>query len=102
MTEELKNILLNSCRYRNFILLQDPKPFSVLFKDVNFKCVQLHSTSIYNCENGGKNIVGFSGQFSWENNVLESLDGDIYSEDMMVLGCEYLKNGLDILVGEEW
>lgn len=107
MTKELNEIIKKSDRYKNFIILNTPTPFTELFKNKDFDCVQLHSTQIFQCD-GIKDIVGFCGSFSWINNKLESLDGDLYSDNTNVIGyCVFnygennIMKGIDILV-DEW
>ena len=46
MDKELKDILIKSDRYKDFILLDKPIIFKELFKDEDFDVVQLHSTQI--------------------------------------------------------
>lgn len=106
MKEKLKEILVNSDRYRYYILLDKPVKFNELFKDKDIDCVQVHSTQIVSYP-GGKDIVGFCGQFSWEDNEIKSLDGDNYSPHMTVFGYTWFENkeegikiGVDILVGD--
>lgn len=108
MTEELKNILVNSDKYKDFTLLDKHVKFNEFFKDKDIDCVQVHSTQIISYP-GGKDIVGFCGQFSWKNNEIKSLDGDNYSPHMTVFGYEWFENeeegiqkGIDILVGNDW
>ena len=105
MDKEVKELILSKDRYEDFIILANPVPFNELFKDKDFDVVQTHDTTVFTYENGEKDIVGFSGVFGWENNVLKSLDYDTYFEDMKVLGyCEFsnkeenINKGLDILV----
>lgn len=108
MKEELKNILVNSDRYKDFTLLDKPVKFNELFKDKDIDCVQVHSTQIISYS-GGKDIVGFCGQFSWKDNKIKSLDGDNYSPHMTVFGYTWFENkeegikiGVDILIGNDW
>lgn len=108
MKEELKEILVNSYRYRYYILLDKPVKFNEFFKDKDIDCVQLHSTQIISYPSG-KDIVGFCGQFSWKNNEIKSLDGDNYFPNMTVFGYEWFENkeegikeGIDILVDNNY
>jgi hypothetical protein len=104
MNNNIKNIIKNLDRYSDFILLENPVQFDILFKDRKFDVVQVHSTSLVD-EN---NIVGFCGVFEWNNNTIISLDGDSYNKFMNVIGYEEFTNkeeniqtGIDILV-ENW
>ena len=104
---ELKNAIENNERYKNFKLLDTPTPFDVLMKDKNFEVVQIHSAQIIKIDENTNDIVGFCGQFLWKDNELKPLDGDSYNPHMAVYGYEKwshesIKNGLDILVGEDW
>ena len=104
---ELKSVIENNERYENFKLLDKPTPFDVLMKDTDFEVVQTHSAQIIKIDENTNDIVGFCGQFLWKNNELEPLDGDSYNPHMIVYGYEKwshesIKNGLDILVGEDW
>lgn len=105
---KLKEIIRNSDRYKDFIILDKPMVFKDLFINKNIDVVQLHSTQTYDIP-GGKDIVGFCGVCEWKNNQLKSLDGDSYTPNMLVLGYSWFSNeeegvnvGLDILVGENW
>lgn len=91
-------------RYKTFNLLKNPIPFNELFIE-NYNVVQLHS--IQKIEDS---IIGFCGVFKWEYGALYPLDGDSYSENMLVYGyekfytskekCGQEYDGLDILVYE--
>ena len=99
---ELKKIL--ETKYASFNLLDKPVPFDVLMKDKDFKFIQVYSTKIVD---GGNDIVGFCGEFSWIDNKLEPLDGDSYNPHMTVYGyekwsCNLIQEGLNILVGDDW
>lgn len=83
--------------------------FNQLFKNEDFDVVQLHSAEIFEYKNGTKDFVGFCGVFEWKNNCIEPLDGDSYCDKFKVIGYEKfineeenVKNGIDILVGEDW
>ena len=93
-----KEIVKNNDRYENFVIVDEPKPFKEMFKDQDISCVQTHSTTVVD-EN---TLVGFSGAFEWKDNKIISLDGDSYSENMIVLGYEWFENegkkGLDVLI----
>jgi len=105
-TEKWKKIIQDDPRYRGFVLTESPVKFCDLFANRDIPCVQLHSVQVF--ENSGKQyIIGFCGAFSWEDNVLEPLDGDSYSEDTPVYGYSWFtdekgRRCLDILVGDEW
>jgi hypothetical protein len=112
MTVELKEVISDDERYKGFTILDNPVPFNEFAKDQDIQLVQLHSTQIIQVGNEPpykKFIIGFWGQFEWKNNKLNSLDGDSYSDSMMVLGHKWFTNeeegitkGLDILTGEDW
>lgn len=107
---ELKKIIKHSERYKDFILLDNPISFKDFFKDKDFDVVQIHSGEMFDVPGEKeKTIVGFCGMFSWQNNILKPLDGDIYSPSMDIIGYKEFSNeeekintGLDILVGDEW
>jgi len=94
---------LSNDRYKDFVYLDKPQEFCELFKNQNFDLVQVHDiTSV------GDDIVGFAGQFKWQNNELIPLDHDSYTSHMSVWGYEkfVLDNdnelkGLDIL-SDDW
>ncbi len=100
-----KDIVSRSDRYKDFKLLPDNEPqrLAYFLNGMDVDCVQVHSIQMF--EDG--HIVGFCGQFAWENNELIPLDDDTYNRDMFVLGYKWWSNdkvkvGLDILVGEDW
>ena len=77
--------------------------FNELFRDKNYELVQVHLRNVL----GDKEDEIFVGVFKWENNVLNSLDGDCYNPEMEVLEFEEfvneearVKNGLAIIVKE--
>lgn len=99
MSDELKDVLKASDRYKNFTFLDKPVCFKDMFKDKNFDVVQLHSTQIIDIGNGIKDIVGFCGAFKWHNNEITPLDGDDYNNNFNVLGFEefdYEENGMQL------
>lgn len=98
----LKNIIKNNERYKDFTVLNGPVKFKDMQAGNDIEVVQLHS--IASC--GEDDVVGFCGAFSWINNTLTPLDHDSYSEETLVYGYNWFtdENGnkcLDILV-EEW
>ena len=101
----LIDLLKKSERNREFTFLEgDPVLFRDLFKDKDIPVVQVHDTSLI--EEIGE-ILGFVGQFKWEDSRISSLDGDSYSENMKVIGYKWFEyegmQCLDILVPEsEW
>ena len=102
--ENLKEILQKSDRYKNFTILDNPVRFKDMFAGENIDVIQIHSVYILNMK-GYQDIVGFCGQCVWKDNILSALDGDSYSDDMLVYGYEWFTNekeditkGLDILV----
>lgn len=88
-------------RYKNFKELDPPVPFDEYFKNRNYELVQVHMV-----DPETKFVIGFIGQFSWQNNKLTPLDGDCYNSGMKVLKYDYfIHEGricLDILVGDDW
>lgn len=96
-----QELVKNSERYKDFIILDKPMRFSEMFANKDIHCVQLHSTYIYL-----NTLLGFCGAFQWENNQIQSLDGDTYNKDCFVLGYHWFETQgqtcLDILVGEDW
>ena len=99
-----------SDKYAHYTFLAAPAKFSKIFEDKRFDAVQIMSI----IENNGRYIdedsefvdVGFCGSFSWKNNTLRPLDYDSYYPDMLIYGYEQWtkenKNGLSIIVGEDW
>lgn len=110
MSDELKDVLKASDRYKKFTLPDKPACFKDMFKGRDFDVVQLHSTQIIDIGDGKKDIVGFCGAFEWHNNKITSLDGDAYNDSFNVLGFEefnYEENniqlkGINVLVGNDW
>lgn len=109
MNNELKELIMNSERYKDFCLLDTPIPFKEMFKNKDFDVVQLYSTQIITHKDGSKHLIGFCGAFKWKNRKIISLDEDSYCDDFKVLGYTEFKNekegissGIDILVGNDW
>ena len=92
-----KEIIKKDPRYSEFTLLDKPTPFNKLFENKDLYIVQLHSIKEI-----GESIIGFVGEFNWENNKITPLDGDSYSQEMPVYGYMYFKyknrKCLDILI----
>lgn len=90
-------------RYKDFTFLSMPLTFVKLNTKLNedIELVQLH------CFNRDKLFnIGFCGSFSWKNNEVISLDGDVYTKNTLVYGYKFFtfdtdKTGLDIIVDEE-
>ena len=106
MKEDLwKSIIKNNNRYEKFTILDKPAVFSEMFKDNNIPCVQLHSIEVYEDEEG-KDIIGFCGEFKWEDGKIISLDYDSYTKNTKVYGYSWFmfkgEKCLDILVGNDW
>lgn len=82
-------------RYDDFVPIMDPfsghtnTPFSTFFKNDRYHIVQVYDLSIIP---SADDIVGFAGQFRWENNQMTSLDGDSYSPDMTIWGYEIFRD----------
>ena len=87
MSDELKDILKASDRYKYFKFLKKPASIKDMIKGRDFDAVQLHSTQIIDID-GKKDIVGFCGIFRWTDGKIYSLDGDIYYDDFKVIGFE--------------
>lgn len=99
---DIKEIAKKEHQFNSHFFLDDPIPFSELFKDKNINVVDVYS--IYSAEMGSV----FCGTFRWENNDIRSLDGDTYNKDMLVYAYEKIINesngfsSLSILVGTDW
>ena len=103
---DLKTLKENNERYKDFIILDNPVKFCELFDSKKYTCipcVQLHC--IDTCCNNYTDIVGFCGEFKWENGKIISLDHDSYYDDTLVYGYSWFNRDdklmLDILV-DEW
>ena len=97
------DIELAKKKYVQFKFLDSPMVFNELFKNVDYPLVQIIDINTYKINNE-YNLIGFSGAFSWKNNVITPLDNDSYYPDMEVYGyCEFEHNSqkcLDLLVGK--
>lgn len=99
---DIKKIAFEEDRFKSHIFLDDPIPFSELFKDKNINVVDVYS--IYSEDIG----FVFSGTFRWKNNDIRSLDGDTYNRGMLVYAYKFYESkdkdisGLSILVGTDW
>lgn len=98
-------------RYKDFTYLDKPEKFCELMANKNYDTVQVHTAAPAE----DNDIVGFCGSFSWKDNVLKSLDGDSYNQNMLVYGyseftsskvvdekCVNDEKCLDILVDNDW
>lgn len=98
---DIKKIALEEDRFKSHTFLDDPIPFSELFKGQYFDLVDVYSifSEMGSC---------FCGTFRWMNNDIQSLDGDTYNKDMLVYAYEKFINesngfsSLSILVGTDW
>lgn len=92
--------VLSDTRYKDFTYFDESQEFCELFKNQNYDIVQVHDMTPV-----GNNIVGFAGQFKWQDNKIVSLDGDSYTKHMSVLGYKEFDNAglkcLDIL-SDDW
>ena len=85
----------NNKRYDDFVFIKDSFsdstniPFSAFAKDDNYHIVQIYDLSLIS---DADDIVGFAGQFRWENNKITSLDGDSYNPDMTIWGYEIFRD----------
>lgn len=84
-------------KYHDFIEIK-PTPFNIIFKDKNYKTVQLHDLTPLK---DMSDVLGFVGSFSWTGNKLIPLDGDSYYSEMLVYGYKETDGILDILV-KDW
>ena len=82
-----KEILDESEEYDECTILDNPMPFNEVFKNMDFDVVSVHSLQVYTC-NDNDNIIGFIGNFKWKNNEITSLDGDNYSDKVLVYGYD--------------
>ena len=86
--EELKQRVLNSERYKDFIFLEKPTEFDKtdLFSDkyaeIQLKDVRKIPGYPY------PDVVGFCGVFEIESGEIVSLDGDSYDPQMIVVGYQ--------------
>lgn len=86
-------------RYDKFVFIEDSfsnptsTPFSTFAKNDRYHIVQVYDLSIVP---SADSIVGFAGQFRWENNKLISLDGDSYNSDMTIWGYKIFRNGDEV------
>jgi hypothetical protein len=97
--EELKQRVLNTDGYKNFVFLEKPIEFNKtdLFSD-KYAVIQLHDVSKIP---GWSTILGFCGVFKIENEKIKSLDYDSYDPEMIVVGYQEFihdnKTCLDLL-----
>lgn len=107
----LYSLIDNSERYKNFVILEKPIPFREFVEKfaegADIELIQLHDTAPVS-DKYPNEIVGFCGACAWKDGALVSLDGDSYSDKMLIYGYEWFENekaeiekGLDILV-KEW
>ncbi len=100
MNRELKDLLKNLERYKDFTLLDEAVAFNKFFADEDIPMVQIHDTTTIGSDHD--DILGFCGVFTWKNNKIQALDGDTYTTDMQVIGYNWFGSDghkfLDILV----
>lgn len=84
-------------KYQDFIEIE-PTPFNIIFKDKDYKTVQLHDLTPLD---DMSDVLGLVGSFSWNGNKLIPLDGDSYYSEMLVHGYKETDGVLDILV-KDW
>ena len=100
MNQELKDLLKNLERYKNFTLLEDAVAFNEFFAGKDIPVVQIHDATTIGSDHD--DILGFCGVFAWENNKIQALDGDSYTADMQMIGYNWFeadgRKCLDILV----
>lgn len=105
-----KEVVKQDDRYKSFTLLDNPKPFNVLYDGQDIDYVQVHSIQTYTYKEETTKektaIVGFCGAFLWKNNQIVSIDNDTYNPDMIIYGYDWFDykgdKALDILVGDDW
>ena len=107
MSSKLKQLLRNNERYKDYYFLTKPCRFDELFGDQDFDAVQLHWVRPISFPDGDDcDIVGYCGAFEWRGGEAIPLDGDDYSPHVLIYGYQYFefndKDGLDILVGDDW
>ena len=89
-------------RYKNFIYLDEPEEFCELFENQDYDVVQIHDMTPIT---GLGQIIGFAGQFEWQDNEITPLDGDSYTKHMTVIGYkEFESDGqkcLDV-ISDDW
>ena len=107
--EQLRNIVTTNKRYKNFIILDEPRSVSHLLLGKDYELVQCHSIEIITDDSDAPDIIGFCGAFSWHDHNIAPLDGDTYDPNMTVYGyCQFSTGdynqipALDILVGDDW
>ena len=78
-------------RYDDFVFISGSTnmPFRLFAADDNYHIVQVYDLSIIP---SADDIVGFAGQFRWENKKITSLDGDSYNPDMTIWGYEIFRD----------
>ena len=92
--------LRKSDRYRNFIFFDRSASFKEVFRDMDYPIVQVHDMTPV-----GDGIVGFAGQFKWENNTLTSLDGDSYNDNISIWGYGKFESDRNIcldILSDNW
>ena len=104
MIENIKNTANESKKYSRYEMLTEPVKWCDFAKNKDYDHVSVHAylqtTPFTN------STILFVGAFEWHNNNLESLDGDIYNNDMLVYGYEEwndnVTKGIHIIVGDDW
>ena len=82
-------------RYDDFVFIKDAfsgstnMPFRLFATDDNYHIVQIYDLSLIP---NADDIIGFAGQFKWENNKITSLDGDNYDPDMTIWGYKIFRD----------
>lgn len=99
MYEVIQN-LKNHDRYKDFIFFDKEVKFSDFFKDKTIEMIKVHDvTPIFD----NADIIGYAGEFHWENNEITPLDGDSYNQDMHIWGYHELDpNGYIEILTEDW
>lgn len=75
---------LRTCGRFDGVILDHPVSFRNLFRDQNFDRVEIHCFALGD--------AFFCGAFKWDSNRIISLDGDCYSDDMLVFGYNEFVN----------
>lgn len=82
-------------RYDDFVFIEysfsgsTNVPFSTYANNDHYHIVQIYDLTI---APNADDILGFAGQFRWENNKITSLDGDSYNPDMTIWGYKIFRD----------
>lgn len=96
-----KEVIKGNELYEDFTIVDDPIPFKEMYAGRDISRVELYSTQVFTVD-GKDHIMGFCGVFEWKDGEVHPLDGDSYSDSVLVLGYDEDEDGLCILVGNDW